>query len=276
MFATLRGCSVDQSALEAIKTLETLIKVWARYQEHDAVNLMRTQKIAWGEVLKKGAPHEAKKVKGQTITRLVSPPKPSKSPWCSTKERQKISNLFSTLWSKPDSIRDEWVRLKPERQHLEFDAYVTKLRNVYIEMNATSQAVMARLGHRKQWILSAVKAADKEPIGKEKKKDPFVWSTLFYKQDLTQLRETVKMIFCPTHYLESRWNVDELLTQIYSNIHEGKDALGIGVIQNSELRELFKHWLDRFQPDLKIKVSAPLPSEVEDTNPFSILDQATA
>jgi hypothetical protein len=276
MYATLRGCSVDQDALEGLKTLETLIKLWARTQEDKAIHLMQAQKIAWGEVLKRGAPHETKKIKGQVVHRLVSPTKPSKSPWCSAKERQKLSNLFAPMWSKPDLIRDEWVKLDAKHQHIKFDTYVSRLRDTYIEMNATSQAVLARLGHRKQWVYSVVKATDNEPTGKEKKKDPFTWATIFYKQDLTKLRETVKMIFSPAHYLETRWWADELASHLFAQNYEIDYIPWESISTNTDLSEIFKHWLERFKPSLKVKVNAPTSQEVESINPFSILEEASA
>jgi hypothetical protein len=155
------------------------------------------------------------------------------------------------------------------------DKYVSKLRDVYIEMNATSQAVLARLGHRKQWVHAVVKTTDSEPTGKEKKKDPFTWATIFYKQDLTKLRETVKMIFSPAHYLETRWYADELETHLYFEDKRAEISWP-AISTNADLSELFKHWLDRFQPELKIKVNAPISQEIADINPFSSLPEALA
>jgi len=143
-------------------------------------------------------------------------------------------------------------------------------------MNAVSQAVMAKLGHRKQWIYRAVEAAGTGPTGKEKKKDPFAWSSCFWKLDLSLLGEPGKLIFSPAHYLEQRWEADTTLTSLYHKNSEDRDKLLKDYYLSESVRELFKCWLDRFQPTLEKKIPVATVETFADENLFTKLSEANA
>jgi len=275
VFATLRGSAPDEKSQDAINTLILLTKLWAKNQREEALSLVRSQKIAWSEVLYKGAPYTSKKVKGRTVKVLTSPLKPSRSPWVAQGEGQNLSKLFSDIWSAPDLIRNEWNSLSPESQHTLFKDYVSRVRDAYNLMSSVSASVNSRLGHRKKWVYKAVEEAGLR-LNKKDTKDPFKWSLAFYKQDLTRLGEPVKQVFNPAHFLETREDADIIFTEIKGfGSSERIDWEGLRRDRNPTVVNLFKAWVDRFQPNLETIIRVPEVDSLENMNAFEPLTSAT-
>lgn len=272
MFATLRGCITTEDESGALKTLETLIKMWARNQSEEALRLVRTQKIGWGDVLRKGAPMTRKRDKGIDRWILTPPLKPSRTPWAPAGERSHLAQLCSPIWEKPEELRKTWLALEPEEQHVRYRDMVSRVREAYNEMSSISQAVHAKLGHRKRWIHSVCEEQAVAPSGKKNKSDPFKWSTAFFKLDLTKLNEQLKKVFNPAHYLEQRYKADEVYTWLC-----GQDtSITIPWITCPEtdepIKHLFKGWVERFQPNLKVSRTVSIPlQDVEVQNFFAEL-----
>jgi hypothetical protein len=274
VYATLRGCTTDENVLEAIKTLEKLIKLWCRDQGDKALHLVRQQKISWSAVLRRAAPMKKKKVKG-TDTYVLSPPtKPSKSPWLTQAERGYLSHLTAAEWAAPDKKREEWQLLTSEEQHTQFLSYVKAIKLSYDTMNGTSQAIHARLGHRKRWVYACCESKDVAPRNKKDKADPFKWAASFYKLDLFTIVERGKRIFNPAHYLENRFEADTVLTWILSKDPGKELSWNECPSQDTNLQMLYKIWLERFKPSLAIHSSQVEPEgSIEDENLFEKLDE---
>jgi hypothetical protein len=273
VFATLRGCTVEDDALGALKTLEVLLKMWCRQQEQLALDLVRHQKISWGEVLRKAAPMKRKKIKGVDTYILDPPTKPSKSPWLLQAERGYISHLMADCWSQPDMRRKQWLALDARDQHLQFSAYVTLVKGDYDQMNALSQAVHAKLGHRKKWILEGCEAASVVPRNKKDKIDSFKWSVAFFKLDLSRLHEGGKRVFSPAHYLGHKYEADTIYTWLCglpANADIKWETCPLDV--DKDLINLFKVWTERFRPNLQMNIPAPETLQsVEQGNIFEML-----
>jgi len=246
-FAALRAV-IDESELKAIKTLEQLLQLWRKDQEEDALNLLTRHKIPWGAVLTKGAPTEKKKVKKQEIISIVSPPKPSKSPWLSGAERTELQAIHKEIWEFPEYMRKAWNLMTPEAQHANYKIYVAKVRSHYELMKAVSSSAHAKLGHRKKWIEDRCRSAGVEPKSKKEKGNMFVWTQNFFKLSLKiyGTHQSLIRIFAPNHYLGGEWNEDfgyildndKMLTdisQLPSQIPEGR-------------RKLWGEWIARFNP----------------------------
>jgi hypothetical protein len=274
VYATLRGCTTDENVLEAIKTLEKLIKLWCRDQGDKALHLVRQQKISWSAVLRKAAPMKKKKVKG-TETFVLSPPtKPSKSPWLTQAERGYLSHLTAAEWAAPDKKREEWQLLTAEQQHIQFLSFVKAVKLSYDTMNGTSQAIHAKLGHRKRWVYSCCENKDVAPRNKKDKADPFKWAAAFYKLDLTAVIERGKKVFNPAHYLENKFEADNTFTWLLGLENSKEIAWSECPYKDPNLHMLFKIWLERFSPSLEIQSSPEEPSDsLESENPFrSLID----
>jgi len=111
VFGGLRAVSSNTTTQEAIATLERLLKLWIKSCKDDAFTLIRKNKISWGQVLNSGLPTESKKVKGNLITQIKLPSKPSRSPFLSGKERTAIASILAPVWNTADQLRNEWVKL---------------------------------------------------------------------------------------------------------------------------------------------------------------------
>jgi hypothetical protein len=269
--ATLRSSAPGEEHQDAITSLALLIKMWSKNQSKAALALIANQKISWSEVLHKGAPTTNKRVRGKTVRSILTPLKPSRSPWVAQGEGQYLSKLYAGLWSAPESIRQEWIALKASEQHSQFSVYVNRVRLAYAEMNAVSQGVNARLGHRKKWIMKTCDEAGLK-INKREAKDPFKWSLAFYKQDLSLLNESVKKVFNPAHYLESKYDADIILTEVLGEAKKSEiNWTGIRMGREPLVISLFSSWIDRFKPALNTLSSVPDAATLGDQNIFSIL-----
>jgi len=275
VFSSLRSCINSEDTLAAVHTLQALIKLWCREQAKEALALVRRQRISWGEVLKKGAPTEIKKVRGVDNTNVVTPIKPSRSPWISGAERTQLSSLFSSIWSKPDEIRKRWIGLTPSEQHLQFSSYVNEVRSAYADMSSVASSTHAKLGHRKRWIVAQVEELGKDPKNKKEKKNQFTWSTIFFKSDLRGARESVKKVFCPAHYLGNLGKADECLGFMYGLYNNAKyiDWRQVEIEFDKPIVDLFKEWYKRFAPNLELIVTIPEATNLEDDNRFAAISE---
>jgi len=264
VFSGLRGGITDEDVLTAINTLALLLKVWQRLQGPAALELVRKNRIGWGTVLLAGAPTAQKKVKKQDSmqTVLVSPSKPSSSPWLSTAERTKLAHLFSDVWSRPDSWRIEWNALTAWEQHDHYSEFVERLKSHYEELNRISSSVHSKLGQRKRWIYAVVTDSGNAPKSKKDKADPFKWSALFWKCDLNRLHNAVKKTFSPVTYLvDEKW---QSLTVWSSLFNTGRDLNTIEAADfddsDTPAWELWQIWASIFEPKFP-----SLPSQVGDS-----------
>jgi len=276
VFSGLRGGITDEDVLTAINTLALLLKVWQRLQSREALDLVRKNRIGWGTVLLAGAPTAQKKVKKQdsTQTVIVSPSKPSSSPWLSTAERTKLAHLFSDVWSRPDSWRFEWNALTALEQHDRYTEFVERLKGHYEELNRISSSVHSKLGQRKRWIYAVVNDSGNSPKSKKDKADPFKWSAAFWKCDLTRLHNAVKKTFAPVTYLvDEKWSSLTVWSQLFNttasiNIIEAEDFSQ----EDSPAWELWQVWAAIFDPRFpKLASQVGESSSLADDNMYSIL-----
>jgi hypothetical protein len=277
VFGALRATSSDKMHQAAIKTLEQLIKLWYKEQRVTALALIRKNKIAWGSLLMAGSPTPHKKVKGSVITQVRSPSKPSKSPFLSGKEKQGISALFKAEWERPEQYRKEWNDLTSEDQHTQYKSYIEKLKSHYEDLNKLSTSIHAKLGHRKRWIHAACIEQDAAPNKKKDKSNEFIWSTNFFKLDLTKVNASVALVFSPAHYLvDPKFGTSDTRGALFRTNREPGTNLQItdALCRDENVRILWQEWTDRFSPDFRLQVGTiPEATILEDQNPFAVLAQ---
>jgi hypothetical protein len=277
VFGSLRAISSESSHQEAIKTLERLLKLWYKSVQEEALALVRRNKISWGTVLLAGSPTETKKVKGNVVTTVRSPAKPSRSPFLSGKERQELSSLLAPVWNAPEQFRIDWNKLPSEEQHNHYEDYLYALKKHYEDTNKISTAMHAKLGHRKKWIHAACEEKEAVPTKKKDKSNEFIWTSNFFKLDLTEVNLSIALVFAPSHYLvDSKYDCDTILARLF-----GRNK----VLESSEITDalcgvttgLWREWVTRFAPDMTHEQgSVPQATTLEDTNPFAELPEAEA
>jgi hypothetical protein len=277
VFATLRNVSSEPKVQSAVQALERLLKLWIKDQYREALDLVRTHKISWGTLLNAGSPTETKKVKGKIVKQIKSPPKPSRSPFLSGKERQELSSIFAPVWNTPEQMRVEWNRLSANEQHTQYTEYLVALKKHYETLSKISSSVHSKLGHRKKWIHRACEEHDAAPKNKKDKSNQFKWADAFYKLNLTEINLSVALVFAPSHYLDQdKYNVEDTLTSLWqkdkvlitTDAHENLCGVTVG---------LWKEWIQRFEPDFtEIRTSVPPALTLADDNPFAALDGASS
>lgn len=273
VFGALRAISSEKKHLQAIATLERLLKLWYKSVREQALALVRKNKISWGTVLLAGSPTESKKVKGNLITQVKSPSKPSRSPFLSGKEKQCLASLLAPVWNKPEELRTMWNALAPQDQHTQYENYIVELKKHYEEINKISTSMHAKLGHRKKWIHAACEEQDAVPIKKKDKSNEFIWTANFFKLDLTEINLSVALVFAPSHYLvDPRYECDTILARLY-----GRNK----VLSPEEITEalcgvttdLWREWVGRFMPNFaRQQGTVPEATSLTDANPFSALE----
>jgi hypothetical protein len=276
IMAGLRAGLPDEKTTTAIKTLELLIRAWQKTRGDQALDLVRKNKISWGSVQLAGSPTETKKGKkgrpDQTV--IVSPSKPSQSPWLSVQERAKLSKIFSEKWSFSDAIRHEWLALPPQEQHKQYNSFVQRLKDGYAEMSRISNSVHAKLGHRKYWIFKAVSESALMPKSKKDKEDNFKISTIFFASvKLPSLGNSIKKAFAPSEYMEALGSRDK---EIYSNLvsldtDNEVIASDFSFGEDGPTYELWQIWADKFAPIFPAKTIIPDAAGLPDDNPFVAL-----
>jgi len=277
VFAALRTVSSDNMHSQAIKTLESLLKLWYKSVRAQALALVRRNKISWGTVLVAGSPTESKKVKGNLVTQIRSPSKPSRSPFLSGKERQAISSLLAPVWNTPEQLRVEWNSFSAQEQHARYGDFITALKLHYENVNKISTSIHAKLGHRKKWIHAACEEHGVVPSKKKDKSNEFIWTANFFKLDLTDVNISVALVFAPSHYLvDEKYDCDGILTRLFRT-----NRVIDGSVITDELcgvtAPLWKEWATRFEPDCSYSLgTVPPATTLEDTNPFAGLPEAEA
>jgi hypothetical protein len=280
-WAAMRACITDEDGAQMVKTIEQLFKLWSKKVEGPALQLLRKQKISWGAVLAKGAQWETIKVKKNTVRRILIPVKPNRSPFISGKERTLLGRFFEADWSTCDELREQFINLEPFDQHNQFGDYVTKVTQAFQEMKRISSSVHAALGHRKKWIEAACRAQSVAPSSKKDKTNLFVWSQNFFKLDLTGLRERVKLVFNPSHYLAKATDgIDEKLNELHHHggVIDGARCAEI-LPEETVLRDMFVEWCVRFRPNFNPQVPLAIvdaQSNIADENVFSVLHEESA
>jgi len=271
-FGALRAVSSEPMHQAAVATLERLLRLWIKEQRDASIALVRKQKISWGHVLLTASPTETKKVKGQSITQIKSPSKPSRSPFLSGKEKQELSSLLAAEWNVPEAMRADWVLLSASEQHTHYQDTIKRLKQHYENINKLSTSIHAKLGHRKKWIHAACEERGVAPTSKKDKANEFIWSQNFFKLNLTASNLAVDLVFAPNHYLtQDKYSCDDILTRLWSldkvltpgDVTEEICGVTVG---------LWKEWALRFEPDLSIdRAEIPQAVSLEDPNPFADL-----
>jgi hypothetical protein len=271
-FGALRAVSSENHHQAAIATLERVLKLWIKEQRASALSLVRKQKISWGSVLLTASPTETKKVKGQVITQIKSPSKPSRSPFLSGKEKQVLSSLLASEWNVPEALRAQWVTLTALQQHAQYNDFIRRLKKHYEDINKLSASVHAKLGHRKKWIHAACENSQVAPTSKKDKSNEFIWTQNFFKLKTTDSNLPVALVFAPSHYLLSdKYSCSDILTKLWgldTVLTPGdvtEEICGVTV-------DLWKEWALRFEPDLTIeRAEVPQAVSLADPNPFADL-----
>lgn len=275
-FGALRAVSSDPTHQAAIATLERVLKLWIKEQRSNSLDLIRKQKISWGTVLLTASPTETKRVKGQSITQIKSPSKPSRSPFLSGKEKQVISSLLASEWNTPEAMRAHWVTLSSTEQHDQYKDFIKRLKGHYESINRLSTSIHAKLGHRKKWIHAACEQQGTAPSSKKDKSNEFVWTQNFYKLNLSPTNLSVALVFAPNHYLVTdKYDCDNILNALWS-----KDKVIMPNDCTEEICgvtvELWKEWALRFEPDLTlIRTEVPQAISLVDPNPFADLPDSS-
>jgi hypothetical protein len=277
VFGGLRAVSSSNMTQEALATLERLLKLWIKSSKDQAFSLIRKNKISWGQVLTTGLPTESKKVKGNLITQIKLPSKPSRSPFLSGKERTAIASILAPIWNTPDALRVFWTKLSAEEQHDQYKEYVVKLKNHASSLNQISSSVHSKLGHRKKWIHSGCVATDSVPSSKKDKTNEFIWSQNFFKTKTRSVNLAVALVFAPSHYLtDDKYDNLSILDQLF----ELDKVIGPSDITDDlcgVMTPLWKEWAERFNPDLTYNMSEiPNAETLADDNPYSDLPEASA
>jgi hypothetical protein len=271
VFASLRNVSSEPKVQTAIMTFERLLKMWIKDQYRDALDLVRRNRISWGTLLNAGSPTESKKVKGRIVKQIRSPPKPSRSPFLSGKERQELASLFAPAWNTPEQMRTEWNALSANDQHTQYSEYLVRLKQHYEDISKISSSIHSKLGHRKKWIHKACEERDVVPKNKKDKSNEFKWADAFFKLNAKDMNLSVALVFAPSHYLPDRYHVQDILSTLWdkdkvlttTDAHE--NFCGVTV-------NLWKDWIQRFEPDLTINtIDVPEALSLEDDNPFADL-----
>jgi len=210
-------------------------------------------------------------VKGNLITQVKSPSKPSRSPFLSGRERQELSSLFAPAWNTPQQLRNEWNVLSAWEQHDQYKDYLRRLKQHYEDISKISSSVHAKLGHRKKWIHAACVAQSAEPLKKKDKTNEFVWAQNFYKLNLKGINLPVALVFNPSHYLPSKYDGQTILDTLMDED---------GVVSPNTCTEeicgvtvnLWKEWAERFLPDFSVNIdNLPEATSLKDDNPFKDL-----
>jgi hypothetical protein len=271
VFSSLRNVSSEPKIQMAIQTLERLLKLWIKDQHRDALDLVRRNRISWGTLLNAGSPTESKKVKGKIVKQIKSPPKPSRSPFLSGKERQELSALYAPVWNTPEQMRENWNAMSSNDQHTNYNDYLRMLKQHYEDIAKISSSVHSKLGHRKKWIHRACEEQDAVPKNKKDKANEFKWADAFFKLNLKQINLPVALVFAPSHYLPDKYNVQDTLTELWS---KGKVLLTTDAHENlcGVTVGLWKEWIQRFEPDLsETRSDVPEALSLQDDNPFADL-----
>jgi hypothetical protein len=216
-------------------------------------------------------------VKGQEVTLVKAPSKPSRSPYLSGKERQALSSLLAPVWNTPDQLRINWNQLSSQEQHDQYADYLVLLKKHYENINKISTSMHSKLGHRKKWIHAACEEKDAVPMKKKDKSNEFIWTANFFKLDLTDTNLSVALVFSPHHYLlDSKYDAENIITRLF-NRRKVIDAADITDTLCGVTTDLWREWAMRFEPDLSTdRGSVPQATTLEDTNPFADLPQAEA
>jgi hypothetical protein len=272
----LKAGQTDQGVLSAVAALDTLLTLWTKLQGDQALELIRKQKISWGTVLNAGAPTIKKKDKGREITQVLYPLKPSRSPWVTKSEAVALSAYFAPLWERDKEMRDKWLKLPADEQHATYKEQVKEVTKHFDLLKTVSTSVNARLGHRKRWIYMAVRRANKAPTKKNEKNNPFVWSSQFFKIDLSKAGLSIALSFAPYHYLaDPDTGGDDFIQRSWALAREQEDKhlkFVEGVLPSKNLERLWKIWLDYFKPEALEELSKiPDSSGIKDDNKFGAL-----
>jgi hypothetical protein len=272
----LKAGQTDENVLSAVSCLDILLSLWTKTQGDKALALIRKQKISWGTVLNAGAPTIKKKVNKIEITQVVTPLKPSRSPWLTKSEANHLSQLFTSLWGREKEFRENWVQMPAEMQHQRYREYVKQVASHFEQLKTVSSNVHAKLGHRKKWVIASVKAAGKEPKSKKDKTNLFAWSAAFFKLDLTKTGLSIVMTFSPAHYLtDVKYQTDEYLDEMWNHAtaSPGKKLQHVQANHlDPHVKALFGIWLERFAPIASTNKSAiPDSSNIADENAFAVL-----
>jgi hypothetical protein len=271
----LKAGQTDENILEAVKALDILLTLWIKNQQHHALDLIRKHKIAWGTVLNAGAPTTEKKVKGQTVKNVVTPLKPSRSPWVSKAESTALGKLYASKWDALEPVREQWNAQSAERQHECYKVMVSRVTTHFEDLKRISTSVHARLGHRKKWIYNSVKHAGNEPRTKKEKQNPFAWTAQFFKLSLTTAGLAVALTFSPHHYLQGEYGTDETLDKVWRQARAEESDVVPTMFNNvidANVKTLWVEWSKRFVPEPKDYLSAiPDSSGISDDNKYAAL-----
>jgi len=271
----LKAGQTDEHILEAIKALDILLSLWIKNQHANALALIRKHKISWGTVLNAGAPTVQKKVKGQTITNVITPLKPSRSPWVSKAESMALGKLYSDHWDHLEPIRKKWNSLTAEAQHKVYRNCVDEVTLHFEQLKKMSTSVHARLGHRKKWIYNSVKRAGNEPRSKKEKQNPYAWTAQFFKLELYSAGLAVALTFSPHHYLQGSFETDQDLDRAWANAVSNLETitpLAFEQVKDENVKTLWSEWAKRFAPEPKEILSRiPDSSGLSDDNSYAAL-----
>jgi hypothetical protein len=277
ILAGLRANVTDEKCLKAIDTLWQLLKIWQKNNAQKALTIVRKCKIGWSTLLLASGPTRVIKGKkgkpDQTV--LTSPPKPSKSPWLSAKERSAISDLFKPEWTRLETIREKWVLLEPEEQHTKYSTYQKEIRNLFQELHSISSNVHAKLGKRKHWIEAVCKEDGYKPKPKRDEAVSFLLTSHFFSKDITKLDNRVKKVFAPVSYLDGKtFGVDTTWSNLLPSEKDSRlaEADDFSTEDDGKAYRLWQIWAEQFVPNLPNKsVKLEEAPPVKTTNFFAAL-----
>lgn len=272
----LKGCCKDDSSKVGVETLEALIHMWARSQSNEALSLIRSQKIPWTSILRRGGSFETIKVKSREIHRLLTPSNPATSPWCSQSEKQRIKNAFAPTWQQIDTIARNWKLRSAEEQHHDFSAVVKEVKEFFSSIKHISQKVHSELGKRKKIIEAYFETKkDSIKIKKADAKNNFVKSAIFFKDSHELNLNEALLFFTPFSIAKDSEARSEAANDVYEQYINFKTVCKGDMKlyeSTSSYSKEFRLWVDKFHPKGEVNmVWNEANTSFETPNKFSVL-----
>jgi hypothetical protein len=214
--------------------------------------------------------------------------KPSRSPWLSKGEANILAQLTADIWDKPETIRKEWIVLASREQHNQFATFVSRIREAYMEMKRVSDLLFSRIGHRKQYIMAALKKDDTYvPNKKREKRNNFVLAASFWKLNMANLYSPVKLVFGPIHSYSAFYEgVTELVHDIIGEDGRNDPFNEIKALKSDAVGKrllwikLIEQWFLVFRPSTSsFKISSAskdFKPKMKDDNPFKVLEDESS
>jgi hypothetical protein len=276
LFGALRAISSEKKHTQAIMTLERLLKLWYKEVREQSLALVRRNKISWGALVNKAAPTITKKIKGNMVTSIKSPSKPSRSPYLSGKEKQALSSILKPEWELIDKFRETWNALPAEEQHKHYGGFIKEIKRHFEDLNRISTSVHSKLGHRKKWIHKICEDLGCAPTKKKDKSNEFVWTQNFFKNSLTGINISIALVFAPSHFLiDEKYDGQNIVGRLFNRRDRQLTPADTTQTLCGATTALWVEWVTRFAPTPSVPIGEiPDAESISDENYYTALVDA--